>query len=59
MYKAIEDYRSNVPGAHWDNTSGANIQGATATTVFDVFVSQKVCFHLFIYFILQFMHVVV
>lgn len=49
-YKAIEAYHHNVSGAHWDDTNGANIQGAAAGAVFDAYVSQKVR-SLFIYIV--------
>jgi hypothetical protein len=48
----------NISGAHWDDTSGINIQGAAAITVFDAYVPQNVGFYMFLLLIsvLQFMY---
>ena len=43
IYKTIEAY-THVSGAPWDNVNGANIQGATAATVFKAYITQKVWF---------------
>ncbi|KAI9573967.1 hypothetical protein HD554DRAFT_2210351 [Boletus coccyginus] len=40
IYAAISHYR-NQSGFHWDNENGANIQGTTASQVFDTYVAKK------------------
>jgi hypothetical protein len=53
-YKTIEAY-THVSGAHWDNVNGANIQGTTATAVFNSYVAQKVRFYLIKYYLTNIM----
>ena len=42
IYTAIETYR-NTSGVHWDHINGANIQGEAAESVWNAYVSHKVC----------------
>ena len=42
IYTAIEDFRSNVSGAHWDAVTGATIEGPTAEKVWNDIVKARV-----------------
>jgi hypothetical protein len=46
IYTAIEDFRTNVSGAHWDAVTGATIEGPMAEKVWNDIVVAKVCFTL-------------
>ncbi|KAG2130567.1 hypothetical protein BD769DRAFT_1355554, partial [Suillus cothurnatus] len=41
-YNTIQKYRQ-LSGVHWDNVTGANIQGEAATSVWNEYISKKVC----------------
>ena len=42
IYTAIEDFCTNVSGAHWDAATGATIEGPMAGKVWNVIVKVKV-----------------
>ena len=42
IYTAIEDFRTNVSGAHWDADTGATIEGPMAENVWNEIVTAKV-----------------
>jgi hypothetical protein len=42
IYTAIEDFRSNVSGAHWDAVTGATIEGPMAEKVWNDIVKARV-----------------
>ena len=42
IYTAIEDFRTNVSGAHWDPVTGATIEGPMAEKVWNDIVMAKV-----------------
>jgi hypothetical protein len=42
IYTAIEDFRTNVSGAHWDAVTGATIEGPMAEKVWNDIVTAKV-----------------
>ena len=45
IYTAIEDFRTNVSGAHWDAVTGATIEGPMAEKVWNDIVRLRVrCF---------------
>jgi hypothetical protein len=41
-YMAIQQYRSQS-GVHWDNTIGAGIEDEAALSVWNEYISKKVC----------------
>ncbi|KAG2095757.1 hypothetical protein BD769DRAFT_1369731, partial [Suillus cothurnatus] len=45
-YNAIQKY-CQLSGVHWDNVTGANIQGEAATSVWNEYISKKVCYVLY------------
>ena len=47
IYTAIEDFRTNVSGVHWDAVTGATIEGPMAEKVWNDIVTAKVCLHSF------------
>jgi hypothetical protein len=42
----IEDFRTNVSGAHWDSVTGATIEGPMAEKVWSEVVAAKVCYQI-------------
>jgi hypothetical protein len=44
IYTAIEDFRTNVSGAHWDAVTGATVEGPMAEKVWNDIVKSKVCY---------------
>ena len=51
IYTAIEDFRNNVSGAHWDADTGATIEGPMAEKVWKDIVTAKVRITLFLLFL--------
>lgn len=47
IYTAIEDFRTNVSGAHWDVDTGATIEGPAAEKVWSDIVSARVRYYFF------------
>jgi hypothetical protein len=47
IYTAIEDFRTNVSGAHWDTVTGATIEGPTAEKVWKDIVTARVRIYFF------------
>ena len=43
IYTAIEDFRTNISGAHWDAVTGVTIEGPMAEKVWNDIVVARVC----------------
>jgi hypothetical protein len=46
IYNSIQKYQETTSGNfHWDNIKGADITTASGKSVWDNYVSSKVCYH--------------